>query len=54
MSLCLLGFAIFVLLIAAVIVYIAQLHHQLYQAIRLTRPPSVLRDGLGRPLHERL
>jgi hypothetical protein len=26
----------------------------LYKTIRLARPPAVLRDGAGRPLHERL
>jgi hypothetical protein len=41
-------------LAAAVIVYIAWLYCQLREAIRLARPPAVLRDGLGRPLHERL
>jgi K+-transporting ATPase A subunit len=53
-TLCLLLFAILFLLVAALIVYIERVHHRLYKAIRLARLPEVLRDGLGRPLHERL
>jgi hypothetical protein len=49
-----LGCAIFCLSLVALIVYIAWLHYQLREAIRLARPPTVLRDGTGRPLHERL
>jgi hypothetical protein len=54
LTLWLLGCAILFLLIAAMAIYVAWLHYRLREAIRFARPPAMLRDGLGRPLHERL